>query len=297
MDFPQVRNRISMRGWKTCAAVLLFIPAFALHSQSNAATTSRTAAPQLPAFDVASIKPYSSSSNEMRIGMGETGDGFKITGMPMHMIVREAFGVTNDRLLGEPAWVGTSRYDIETKVAPEDAPKLKQLTQEQRWAMLVPVLEDRCALKFHHETRELTVYTLVVAKGGSKLQPSEHANAGVQQEPPQKASAGISIGDKGLTMSGHGASIASIARFISFDLGSTVVDKTGLTGTYDYTLSFAPDESMRAGLLPSGSGTLPEAQGPSIFSAVQEQLGLKLEAKKEPVDVVVIDHIEPPSAN
>jgi uncharacterized protein (TIGR03435 family) len=288
-----------MRGLTTLGALLLFASSFLLHGQSSAAARTQTAAPQLPAFDVASIKPYSSSSNEMRIGMGDTDDGIRITGAPMHVIIREAFGVTNDRLLGEPGWVSTSRYDIHAKVAPEDAPKLKLLSEDQRRAMLVPVLEDRCALKFHHESRDLTVYTLVAAKGGPKLQPSKLANPGVQQEPPRKASAGISIGDKGLTMSGHGASIESIARFISFYLGSTVVDKTGLTGTYDYTLSFAPDESMRAGFLPPANGGVPppEAQGPSIFSALQDQLGLKLEAKKEPVDVVVIDHIEQPSAN
>jgi bla regulator protein blaR1 len=254
---------------------------------------------QLPSFDVVSIKPY--GPNDMMIRIYTKPDGVAVSGMPMHMILREAFGMTNDRLLGEPGWVSAERFDIEAKVAPEDAPKLKGLTDRQRWAMLLPALEDRCALKFHHETRELTVYTLVVAKGGPKLQPSAPAGVGADQTAGQKpASAGVSASEKSFTISGHGQTTALIARWISLQLGSTVVDKTGLTGKYDYSLSFAPDESMKAGILPPGSGagaSPPEAEGPSIFTAVQEQLGLKLVARKEPVDVVVIDHFEQPTEN
>lgn len=290
-----MRNQIVMRGWKTCGALLLLASTFALRGQSGGTATSQIAAPQLPAFDVASIKPYSKS--DMMIGVRTTDDGVTISSMPMHMIIREAFGVTNDRLLGEPGWVGTSRYDVEAKVAPEDAPKLKQLSQEQRWAMLVPVLEDRCALKFHHETRNLTVYTLVVAKGGPKLQPSDPAGVATKQTGLRNK---MSIGDKGFTMDIRHASMTSIARMLSRQIGSTVVDKTGLTGTYDFTLEFAPENRASMPMMRPHDGSdspAPEAQGPSIFTALQEQLGLKLEAKKEPVDVVVIDHIEQPSAN
>jgi uncharacterized protein (TIGR03435 family) len=263
--------------------------------------TAQQAAPQLPAFDVVSIKPY--GRNDLRIGIHTKPDGVAISGgIPMHMILREAFGVTNDRLLGEPAWVTTSRYDVDAKVAPEDAPKFRQLTLEQQWAMLLPVLGERCALKFHHETRELSVYTLVIAKSGLKMQRSISAgNATGPAVERKPASAGMSVGDSGFTMTGHGASMASIVHMVAMQLGSTVVDKTGLTESYDYTLSFAPDESMKAGILPpgsSGGGTPPpEPEGPSIFTALQEQLGLRLVARKEPVDVIVIDHMNQPTAN
>jgi len=258
---------------------------------------------QLPVFDVVSIKPY--GPDNLMIRIRTTPDGVSVSGMPMHMILREAFGLTNDRLLGEPGWVSANRYDVDAKVAPEDATRYMQLTGRQQWAMLLPALEDRCALKFHHETRDLTVYTLVVAKGGPKLQPSKPARAETNQKAGQNpransASAGASVSEKSFTISGHGQSTALIARWISLQLGSTVIDKTGLTDKYDYSLSFAPDESMKAGILPPGSGRgapPPEAEGPSIFTAVQEQLGLKLEAQKEPVDVVVIDHMEPPTGN
>jgi hypothetical protein len=103
-----------MHGGTACGSLLLFASTFALHGQSSAAARTQAVAPQLQAFDVASIKPYTKS--DMMIGVRNTDDGVTISGMPMHMIIREAFGVTNDRLLGEPGWVSTSRYDIEAKV-------------------------------------------------------------------------------------------------------------------------------------------------------------------------------------
>ncbi len=265
----------------------------------GAAQTQSSPAP-LPAFDVVSIKPY--GPNTLRISIHTKPDGVAVSGMPMHMILREAFGVTNDRLLGEPAWVTTSRYDVDAKVTPEDAPKFKALTDEQQWQMLLPVLGDRCALKFHHETRELTVYTLVVAKGGLKIQVSTPADPNEKQTPGRNpSSAGMSVSEKLFTMTGHRASMTSIVRWISMQLGSTVIDKTGLTEDYDYKLSFVPDDSMKAGILPpgsNGSSTLPpDAEGPSIFTALPEQLGLKLVAQKQPLDVIVIDHMEPPTEN
>lgn len=248
------------------------------------------------AFDVASIKPY--GPNDMMITIRTTPDGVRVTGMPMHMILREAFDATNDRLLGEPEWVNSNRYDVEAKVAPEDSPKLKLLSNEQRWAMLLPVLEDRCKLRFHHETKELTVYSLLIAKGGPKLQPAgDAAGAGVPGPGPNRMTA--NAGGSGMTFMGRSATMDSIVHMIARTVGSTVIDETGLTGKYDYTLRFAPDDSMRAGMPPAGMGGAPqpESDAPSIFTAVQEQLGLKLVAQKQAVDVIVIDHMEQPTEN
>lgn len=271
----------------------------AIHcAQAQAGAIAQETPQRLPAFDVASIKPY--GSNDMLIRIHTNPDGVSVSGMPMHMILRDAFGVTNDRLLGEPGWVNVERYNVDAKVAPDDAPKLKDLTQAQRWAMLLPVLQDRCQLKFHYETRELTVYTLVVAKGGVKMQPSKPPDGGADQMLGRgPSSAGVTVSDRVFTLTGHMAAMETIVSMISRTIGSTVIDKTGLTGKYDYTLSFAPDENMRAGMLPppGGGAPPPEADGLSILTAVQEQLGLKLVAQKEPVDVIVIDHIEQPTAN
>jgi len=295
-----------MRQARTLICATALFSAFAAAVAAAPAQEAVAAEAKLPVFDVVSIKP--TQSNGMMIRVQMVPDGVSVMGMPMHMILRESLGVTNDRLFGEPGWVNAERYDIEAKVAPEDAGKLKGLTPQQRWEMLRQALEERCGLKYHHETRDLTVYALIVAKGGLKMQPSKAADPTEAQAAPgpvpgpgpgqRKVTEGV--GDKGLTMNARDASLASIARMLSMPLGSTVVDKTGLTGTYDFSLEFAPDDSIR-GNLPPPPGAPPEdgagSQGQSIFSAVQEQLGLKLEAQKEPADVIVIDHLDKPTAN
>jgi bla regulator protein blaR1 len=259
------------------------------------------------AFDVVSIRPY--PRNNMMISIRTTPDGISVGGMPMHMILREAFGVTNGQLLGEPDWVATDRYDVEGKVAPEDAPKLKQLSNEQRWTMLLPALEERCNLKFHHETRELTVYMLVIAKGGPKMQLAQPAGNVAPSGPMAPRSGTVAAPSPppppppgpgaGIFFAGRSATMESLAHMLSRTLGNPVIDKTGLTGKYDYRLQFAPDDSVRASMPPPAMGGAPppETDGPSIFTALQEQLGLKLVAQKQPVDVIVIDHMDQPTAN
>jgi uncharacterized protein (TIGR03435 family) len=301
----RIRQIVCVAEWLARAALALSVAmpqGIATAAPRNAAAAAQSGASsgssQPLAFDVVSIKQY--GRNDRMIRIGTTPDGVSVRGMPMHMIVREAFGVTNDQLLGEPDWVGSNRYDFDAKVSPDDAPRLKQLSQTERFAMLLPVLEDRCQLKFHHETRELNVYTLVTARSGPKLQPSRPAGDTAGPGPAGQPKLPANADPTGMLFTGHAVTMASIARMISRAVGSPVIDKTGLTGKYDYTLSFAPDESLRASL-PSagiGNGAPPqESDGPSIFTALQEQLGLKLEAHKEPMDVIVIDHIEQPAEN
>jgi bla regulator protein blaR1 len=235
--------------------------------------------------------------------------------VPIEMLLREGFHVEDDHIIGAPGWVKTQRYDVEAKVSPEDAPKLEKLKFDERRSMIVPLLVERLNLKYHHETRELAGYALVVAKGGPKMKLSE-----VQPPPPdakpQAAGAGPAAGDapppgppqrRMLRMMerGHleaeGSTTEMLARVLSDQVGRTVVDKTGLTATYDYNLEWTPDNAAPA--KPGADGGPPrndngsEAVGPSIFTAVQEQLGLKLESTKGMVDVIVIDHIDLPSEN
>lgn len=297
----------------------------------------------LPVFDVVSVKAHKDEGMMMRFGISATPDGFQADGVPLQMLIRQGFGFSEDRILNEPDWVKSSRFDINAKVAPEDAPKLKALSMQQRGAMLLPVLEERFGLKFHHETKELQVYTLVVAKGGPKLKESAPAESGPGALQPQTgpdrnrlsgpppsppgakgAPGGSASGSgaaggpppgaprtmmrmstQGMSLDSRGATMASLSQLLSQQIGATVVDKTGLTGKYDFTLSFTPDSGgmgpmgMRApaaGPPPDGAQTQ-EPVGPSLFTAVQEQLGLRLVAEKQSVGVVVIDHIEQPSAN
>lgn len=277
---------------------------------------------KLPKFEVVSIKPY--TANTMMTGIRFTPDGVNITGMPLYMMVREAFGLPDDRVLNEPAWTKGERYQIAAKVGPADVIELEKLDPEQRWAMMLPVLEDRCSLKFHHETRTLEVYALVAAKGGPRLTPSKSVTDGEPVKatgpstapspaspPPSKSPANsknwgmfrMSMSTQGMALNAQGVPMTGLARLLSLQLGSTVVDKTGLGGRYDFKLNFAPDHAP--GPMMEGPGGGPaqdkpapvEETGPSLVTALQEQLGLKLVARKEPVDVVVIDHIEKATPN
>ena len=219
----------------------------------------------LPQFDVVSIRPHQ-DEGMMRMG-------FQFGTVPDGVVFK---GGTLD-ILNEPDWVRSSRIDLDAKVAPEDAPKLKTLTRQQQWAMIVPALEDRCALKFHHETRELEVYTLVLAKGGSKLKeaaPADpHASApspgnstdsldkpGSPGQPPAAAPMMLMMNQSGVTVKGRSATIDSFVQMLSQQMGATIVDKTGLTGKYDYELAWMPDEMNLMGM--PMKRTAPTTNGP-----------------------------------
>jgi uncharacterized protein (TIGR03435 family) len=283
----------------------------AIAQGSDVAERQESPATQLPAFDVVSIKPHQ-DEDMTRIGIrfNTTPDGLSFKGGSLDMLLHFAFGVPRNQLLNEPGWVKSSRFDVEAKVAPEDAPRLEALTRQQRWTMLIPALEDRCHLKFHHENRELQVYTLVVASGGSKLKPSNPTDSDPTKPGPTGQAQAVrtpmtmSISEKGMMIKGHDATMESLVEMLTQQIGVTVQDNTGLTGKYDYTLSWMPDEDSWhlmglpiPGPPPEGSEPSQQPAGPSIFTAIEEQLGLKLEPRKAPVEVFVIDHVEQPSPN
>jgi bla regulator protein blaR1 len=294
-----MRMNDSKMGAVACAYMV------AIAMSATAAMAQTSTAGNLPKFDVVSIKPHEDESiGRMGISFKTTPDGISFKGGSLDMLLRLAFDVPRDRLLNEPEWVKSSRFDIDAKVGPEDAPRLQLLTRQQRWAMLIPALEDRCQLKFSHEDRNLDVYALVVAKGGPKLKevpPSDPdaLKAGSRGQPPT-----MSLSSKGMTIWARDATIESLAELLSQQVGITMVDKTGLTGEYEYTLTWMPDEDswhlmgLSIPVPPHDEGEQSQQPlGPSIFSALQEPLGLKLEKKKAPVDVIVISHVDRPSAN
>jgi uncharacterized protein (TIGR03435 family) len=251
---------------------------------------------KLPAWDVSTIKP--SSSDERGSMIQFTPDGVKYTNVSLWIIVREAFRLEDDHLFGGPGWSKTSMFDVEAKVAPEDAPKLKDLTFAQRQQMVVSLVEERFGLKYHHETRDLPLYDLVVAKGGSKLTPSK-------PDPPAEDGDEKHANRRLMSGRGHiesvGTGTEDLARILSGTLGRTVVDKTGLAGRFDYKLDWTPDNAsqqvMKASDPGPGENASSDIAGPSLFTAIEEQLGLKLESSKGPVDVVVIDQLAQPTAN
>jgi uncharacterized protein (TIGR03435 family) len=198
-------------------------------------------------------------------------------------------GLTHLQIFGEPSSLEPLRFDV-TAAARADTPMGQMFGP-----MLQMLLEDRFHLKIHRETRELPVYALTVAKGGAKLQPAKaescvpvdlnHANDAAPNFCGRMTGkpSGLHITDDA-----YGMTMADIAgKFLSNRLDRPVIDKTGLAGIFDAHLEFARDAALSAG----------SDEGPSIFTAVQEQLGLKLSPDKGPVEVLVIDHVERPSEN
>jgi bla regulator protein blaR1 len=257
------------------------------------ATTNKDIAVDLPPFAVATIKPVAVADNvpsSMRI----TDDGVSFRAVFVAWIVSQAFSAQpvisreDDRILGLPSWTKSERYDVEAKVDDEDVPKWKALSLSQQGFALQSLLVRRFNLQFHHETRERPTYSLVVAKNGPKLHKAQLGETypnGITG-PDSAGGRGAAIVTPGKIVL-QGSSLSVLANLLSSQGPShAVVDKTGLTGIYDITLRWSPDDI--------GSS---DASLPSLFTALQEQLGLKLEYNKNPIDVIVIDHVERPSAN
>ena len=248
---------------------------------------------KVPAYEVVSIKQ---DELDGPFEINYMADRLLAVNVPLQAILRNAYGDAANRIVGLPGWVGSERYDIEAKVAGSDVTAYQKLTPEQRRLMLQVVLVDRFKLKTHFETIEFPEYALVVMKNGPKL---KEAKAGDAYPNGPKNPDGSPIGS-GMFWSvrspsiGQGVSMEELARTLGGPqsgqaVDRPVVDKTGLTGRYDFTLEFARETP--------GGASLSGASGPSIFAAIQEQLGLKLEPTKGPMKTLVIDHIERPSAN
>jgi uncharacterized protein (TIGR03435 family) len=174
--------------------------------------------------------------------------------------------------------------------------KLHDLDPHQRMRMLQPVLAERFQLKVHRETRDLPVYELVLAKGGPKFheaKPGDTYPNGIKGPGGHSGPGLVWIQDGQLTCQGVG--VAELTRLLSQRLGHNVLDKTGLTGKYDFAMQWPREEGP--GAMFDGGENAAESSGPSIFTVIQEQLGLKLESHKAPVEVLVIDHVEAASAN
>jgi bla regulator protein blaR1 len=258
-----------------------------------ATTNKDTAVDPAPQLAIASIRQVAPRDNDaMLTNFSDVGVTFR--SVAIAAIVHQAFSpqptlsMDDDLILGLPGWTQSERYDIQAKVDNDDVAKWKALSLPQKRLALQPLLVTRFNLQFHHETRERPTYSLVVAKNGPKLRKAQH----VVTNPTGTGSPdGTGDRDESTVTPGKivlkGSSLSLLANLLSSQgLSHTVIDKTGLTELYDITLRWSPDDI--------GSS---DASLPSLFTALQEQLGLKLEYNKNPIDVVVVDHIEKPSAN
>jgi uncharacterized protein (TIGR03435 family) len=256
--------------------------------------------------------------------MNSPGGRFTAANISLKMLIHLAYGVTDSQISGGPGWLNSEKFDIEAKADDSSIAEPWKLSEEQRKLaqdrskrMLQALLADRFKLTLHRETKELPVYALVVAKNGPKLQaatadelaPPDPKEAHVRLDSPK----GPMPKGRGLLMrpgqlSGTAAPIAILAETLSNqpELGRTVLDKTGLQGYYDFTLKWTPDERQGQMFRGPGDGAKegpgsdsapPPDSGPSLFTAIQEQLGLKLESQKGPVEILIIDGAERPSEN
>ena len=246
-------------------------------------------------YEAATIKPSQGPGPYKKIGLWAAPDGFSAWFISPQQIISIAYGVESFQLSGGPSWLPSERFDVEVKMDSATADALGKLNPEQRahaqQQMLQALVAERFQLKVHRETKEGTIYTLVIAKGGSKLREAKPGVPG--------------MGDMGSKFSGdltaQTVPIAQLAKILTQMLGHPVLDKTELKGVYDFELRFTPDDRLQPPPGAPPDSRLPpppaDSNAPSLFDALQEQLGLKLESGKGPVDVIVIDHVERPSGN
>jgi uncharacterized protein (TIGR03435 family) len=209
---------------------------------------------------------------------------------------------------GGPSWVGTEQYDIITKRGADakDAPASKgdfEKLRTESQLKLQSLLEDRCALKVHRETKQLPIYALTVAKGGMKVTAADcvtfdfknpPAPTPGKQPPAFCGNSGSRRNGANMVYTGTGVSMTDLVRWLSGMTSRTVIDKTGYSEPFNAKMEFLPDAAAQVSGPDNPSS---DVTGPSLFTALQEQLGLKLESTKGPVEVLVIDHIERPAAN
>ena len=228
-------------------------------------------------FDVASVRQNDSADTHFQLKF--TDDGVRISNASLLMIIRAANGMFNsldDKFIGVPSWARTDKFDIEAKVDSNDVPSFKKMPFDQRQRMVQAMLADRFQLKTHLEMQEQAVYALVIAKGGAKFKVAA---------PAEGVDPGGTIARKKGEIAAQNIVLSQLISALTQTLGRTVEDRTtGLTGKYDLKLDWATDDEA-------------SETGPSIFTAIQEQLGLKLESTKGPVEVLIVDHVERPSGN
>lgn len=238
-------------------------------------------------YDVVSIREH--NANDQRGYAPQPDDGFIYLNQSLKVLTMIAYGIRSDYIVGLSGWAESKRYDVQAKVSSEDVAAYRKLTREQKQEMFQQLLEENFKLKAHVEEREMPVYELLIAKGGAKFLKSADGGGDQVKMPNGKPmSKGMVLVGSGLLESSQ-APMTSFASMLTGVVGRPVVDKTGLTGTYDLSLKWRPDQGL--GL------NDPQNDEPDLFTATEEQLGLKLQPARGPVKWLVVDHVEQPAEN
>jgi uncharacterized protein (TIGR03435 family) len=300
------RGRVSKEGpkvkqlrhtlWTAGFSALLTAPiAMVLLNAPASQAQSPSATPQ-PISYVASVK-LNNAADARTFSEYSPGGRLTATAVTVGYLLRIAYRIQPYQLVGAPAWISTKRYDIAATVEDKPAPSQQ--------ALLRALLKDRFKLAVHNETRELPVFALVVARSDGKLGPqlsksafdcaAYQAGPHGPPEPGRTPNCATRIGPGAL--SGKAIPMTQLATGLASFVSRFTVDKTGLTGGFDVELTWTPEQvspNIAGNALPDAA---PDSSGASIFSALQEHLGLKLVSEKGPVHVLVLDHLEEPSAN
>jgi len=282
----------NMRSFFEVAGLLVVVTGLPVLALAQAATAVR------PEFEAATVK---ASRDNGKAGVRGTTGRLTLENVPLRVMISVAYKTRPSQIVGGPSWNDSAAFDIQGKAA-------EAAGADTMLLMLQVLLEDRFHLKLHREIREGAVYELTVAKGGPRLKPSSDCVPFDPNHLPRQASPGdtqvnycgrMARGgdDSRRTLDAKGVDIVptiglllpSLTGFLSEALDRTVINKTGLAGAFDFHLEWAPQRT--ADVPPDDSGA------PSIFTAVQEQLGLRLDAGKGPVEFLVIDHADKPSEN
>ncbi len=237
-----------------------------------------------PAFDVATIKPNEKGETSMQ-RLSINARNFVTVASSLDDLIGFAFNIQAKQILGAPEWSNRDRYDINATLDTEGMPSDKQLRLAVR-----KLLEDRFKITFHKDTKELPAFVLTVAKSGPKLTPTEATGP--------LPGLGVTPTSNGLTLIVHNGLVSELCELLqSLILDRPVVDETKIPGKFDISVTFTPDDSQFHGHPPPFKKADDVEAAPTLFEAIQQKLGLKLEAQKAPVEVVVLDHVEKPSAN
>lgn len=261
---------------------------FLLALVSMAAIAQSRAEPaKTPAFEFASIRQ--NIDRQISWHSFFTTNGYSATDATLHYILEDAYGIYDwKRWSGGPSWLNDRRFNIEARFDPA---QYKDITLAQRRAMLRQLLADRFGLIAHHEPKEMPVYALVVAKRGPKLPTAKLA--GLHPETIYDSTCQIIREVPGQHLEMEDCTTHDFASLLTVtvasDIGRNIVDQTGLTGHYNFDLTWSPEDPAAAARFDSGA--------PTIFTALKKELGLKLKPSKAMLDTIVIDHIGMPSPN
>jgi uncharacterized protein (TIGR03435 family) len=281
---------------KVIAATIIAFPLIALSMHAQLPTMSDVnrdgkppATGPLPEWDVMLVKPHAAEDRMM--SWQTTADGLSLVNLPLEQMICMAWDIKPYQISGLTGWMKSGRFDLTAKVSSDDAGAYKKLNEAQTRQMMQNLLSDRFQLKVHTETKTLSVYDMVVDKSGSKLKTSTAIEAPSEEEMkanPDKYKKGYMKMGPGM-YEGTGVEVPSLASQLSNALGKPVYDKTGLTGSYDIMLHYRREEAA--------AGSDDNSDAPSVFTAMQEQLGLKLLPGKGPVETLVVDAAQKPEAN